>query len=230
MSSVLIKASESGCLSAVIDIVSCLSVENLLLNPQPEERDEVNERRFTLCNAGKKYGDLVMMKELFDIYFYDLEKSSTSATERHDWCKELCVSYRGFKNVLKVREQLMMYCKRLFSKNDPNIGYDLNESSRKIGEDCDELAAILKCFLTGFTKNTAIGMPDRSYRTVSTGETISVHPSSMLFLNKNCPGIMYTEYVFTTKGYARNVSRIELSWLQEVVTNGTAVAKQKVSG
>lgn len=72
-------------------------------------------------------------------------------------------------------------------------------------------------------------MPDRSYRTVSTGEPISIHPSSMLFMNKSCPGIMYTEYVFTTKGYARNVSRIELSWLQEVVTNAAAVAKQKVS-
>lgn len=27
---------------------------------------------------------------------------------------------------------------------------------------------------------------------------------------------MYTEYVFTSKGFARNVSRIELEWLQEV--------------
>ncbi|CCD23708.1 RNA helicase NDAI_0C00470 [Naumovozyma dairenensis CBS 421] len=228
LSSVLIKASESGCLSEVIDIVSCLSVENLLLNPQPEERDEVNERRLTICNGGKRYGDLIMLKELFNVYFYELDKSSSSADERRDWCKELCISYRGFKNVIKVREQLRMYCKRLFGKNDQDL-FIAEEGIPKIGENKDEISKILKCFLTGFTKNCAIGMPDRSYRTVSTGETISVHPSSMLFSNKSCPGIMYTEYVFTTKGYARNVSRIELSWLQEVVNNGTAVAKQKVS-
>ncbi|EJS42982.1 dhr2p [Saccharomyces arboricola H-6] len=224
LSSVLIKASEVGCLSQVIDIISCLSVENLLLNPSPEERDDINERRLSLCNAGKRYGDLIMLKELFDIYFYELGKSQDANSERNDWCKELCISLRGFKNVVRVRDQLRVYCKRLFSSINEE-----NEETRKIGEDSDEISKILKCFLTGFIKNTAIGMPDRSYRTVSTGEPISVHPSSMLFLNKSCPGIMYTEYVFTTKGYARNVSRIELSWLQEVVTNGTAVAKQKIT-
>ncbi|CAI4044753.1 hypothetical protein SKDZ_11G1320 [Saccharomyces kudriavzevii ZP591] len=224
LSSVLIKASEIGCLSQVIDIVSCLSVDNLLLNPSPEERDEVNERRLSLCNAGKRYGDLIMLKELFDIYFYELGKGQDPNSERNDWCKGLCISSRGFKNVIRVRDQLRVYCKRLFSSIDEE-----NEEVRKIGEDRDEISKILKCFLTGFINNTAIGMPDRSYRTVSTGEPISVHPSSMLFLNKSCPGIMYTEYVFTTKGYARNVSRIELSWLQEIVTSGTAVAKQKIA-
>lgn len=235
LSSVLIKASETNCLSEVIDIVSCLSVENLLLNPQPEERDDVNERRLSLCNGGKRYGDLIMMKELFDIYFYELNKDSTSsAGERQGWCKELCLSYRGFKNVVKIREQLRMYCKRLFdttanrSKKFEDDEEEDGLSNRKFGENKDTIESILKCFLTGFTKNTAIGMPDRSYRTVTTGETVSVHPSSMLFLNKTCPAIMYTEYVFTTKGYARNVSKIELSWLQEVVTNGQAVGKQKV--
>lgn len=234
LSSVLIKASESNCLSEVIDIVSCLSVENLLLNPQPEERDEVNERRLSLCNGGKRYGDLIMMKELFDIYFHELNKDSASSIgERQEWCKELCLSYRGFKNVVKIREQLRMYCKRLFDSNDKRTNKFVDDDddelgNSKFGENKDRIESILKCFLTGFTKNTAIGMPDRSYRTVTTGETVSVHPSSMLFLNKACPAIMYTEYVFTTKGYARNISRIELSWLQEVVTNGNAVGKQKV--
>ena len=253
LSSVLIKASECNCLSEVIDIVSCLSVENLLLNPQPEERDEVNERRLSLCNSGRHYGDLIMLKELFDIYFYDLGKEVTPTVERQDWCKELCISYRGFKNVVKIREQLRTYCKWLFDNNskldsgkkrkfndnnssnnkkedDDDEFYDLPFLNKKFGEDKDKIESILKCFLTGFTKNTAIGMPDRSYRTVTTGETVSVHPSSLLFLNKTCPAIMYTEYVFTTKGYARNVSRIELSWLQEVVTNGQAVGKEKIVG
>lgn len=229
LSSVLIRASETDCLKQVIDIVSCLSVENLLLNPQPEERDEVNERRLALCNAGKTYGDLMMMKELFDVYFYELGKGSASATERQNWCKDLAISYRGFKNVIKIREQLRMYCKRLFdSKSDDPYGDNDNSDFTKISESKHEIETILKCFLTGFSKNTAIGMPDRSYRTVTTGEPVSIHPSSIIFLNKRCPAVMYTEYVFTTKGYARNVSRIELSWLQELANSNTAVAKQKV--
>ncbi|CCF57394.1 hypothetical protein KAFR_0C04030 [Kazachstania africana CBS 2517] len=225
LSSVLIRAGETGCLGKVIDIVSCLSVENLLLNPQPEERDEVNERRLSLCTDGKRYGDLIMMKELFDIYFYELDNGTASASERQDWCKELCISYRGFKNVVKVREQLRMYCKKLFNSSDLIDDVD----TRRVGGNNDEVAQILKCFLSGFSKNSAIGMPDRSYRTVTTGETISVHPSSILFLNKSCPAIMYTEFVFTTKGYARNVSRIELAWLQETLHNSTPVVKQKIA-
>lgn len=214
LSSVLISASEHDCLEAVIDIVSCLSVENLMLNPLPEQRDEVNEKRLTLCNEGRQYGDLVMMKELYDIFMNELG----SSLEKQEWCKELCVSYRGFKNVVKIREQLRMYCKHLFPRED--IGAQPTPHA-------PDTATILRCFLTGFAKNCAIGMPDRSYRTVVTGEPISIHPSSMLFLNKQCPAIMYTEYVFTTKGYARNVSKIQLEWLQAVATTN-AVAKEKV--
>jgi ATP-dependent RNA helicase DHR2 len=41
--------------------------------------------------------------------------------------------------------------------------------------------------------------------------------------------IMYIEYVFTTKGYARNVSAIELSWLQEVAPHVMGQAKINVN-
>ena len=71
-------------------------------------------------------------------------------------------------------------------------------------------------FSKGYITNTAVGMPDRSFRTFNTGQLISVHPSSTLFGKPNMDAIMYIEYVFTTKGYARNVSAIELSWLQEI--------------
>ena len=227
LSSVLIRAHDLGCLDQVIDIVACLSVENLLLSPSPEERDEVNERRLQQSNSGLYWGDLILLKDLFDVYFYDLNDRTSATSERKAWCKELCISYRGFKNVVKIREQLRGYCKKLFPnfRNDDDLG---NGVSTKLTESRDEITKILKCFLVGFSKNTAIGMPDRSYRTVVTGETISVHPSSALFMNKQCPAIMYIEYVFTTKGYARNVSRIELSWLQETLHGVAATTKERI--
>lgn len=233
LSCVLIKASETDCINQVIDIISCLSVENLLLNPQPEQRDEVNEKRLSSCNAGKKYGDLIMAKELFDIYFYDLGNGSNATQERKEWCKDLCVSYRGFKNVLKIRSQLKSYCKKIFDNTHlkPDDDDEISGEQFKLNANEDEIKTILKCFLSGFSKNTAIGMPDRSYRTVTSGETISIHPSSLLFGNKQCPAIFYTEYVFTTKGYARNVSRIELSWLQDIVSsNATAMGRRSLKG
>lgn len=87
---------------------------------------------------------------------------------------------------------------------------------------------ILKSFLHGFISNTAIGLPDRSYRTVTTGSLISVHPSSLLF-GKKKDAILYIEFVYTVKGYARSVSAIKLEWLQEIAPKlqGTKVSTEK---
>lgn len=222
LSNVLIHAQETQVLPYVIDIVSCLSVENLVLNPLPEERDEVNERRRALCTLGSKHGDLIMLKELFDMY-----QSLQSNSEKQEWCKQLCVSQRGFKNVIKVREQLTGYMKRLYNEPvESKTKQDTLQPEEDIATNLlqpPDIAGVLKCFLYGFVKNTAIGMPDKSFRTTPTGEPISIHPSSMLFMNSGdeigpCPAILYIEHVFTTKGYARSVSRIELAWLQEIAS------------
>lgn len=213
LSSILLKAYESRSILSVIDVISCLSVESLLINPPVEQRDEVNEKRISICTYGSKYGDLIMMKELYDIY-----TSMNSSSEKQQWCEELYISYRGFRNVEKIKAQLVSYIEQLFHTKIYNIDHDNKEMF--------DITCILKCFLAGFVKNTAIGMPDRSYRTSMTGETISIHPSSLLFTDKSCPGILYTEYIFTTKGYARNVSRIELSWLQEATTHNLGLSKE----
>lgn len=213
LASVLIKAKEYNILNEVIDIVSCLSVDNLLLTPASDKRDEINAIRLDTCSLGSQYGDLIMLKELFDIF-----NSIKESTERKKWCKEIAVSYKGFKNVNRIRKQIKDYMSLLDSNNynDDNSnnylidGYDEYENNSQLN-----VELILKSFLTGFIANTAIGMPDRSYRTVTNGNLISIHPSSLLFGSKK-DAIMYIEFVYTVKGYARNVSAIKLEWLQEI--------------
>ena len=211
LASVLVKAQEYNTLDQVIDIVSCLSVDNLLLTPPSEKRDEINAMRLDVCSLGSQYGDLIMLKELYDIY-----NTIKEPGERKKWCKEMAASYKGFKNVNRIQKQIKDYMNILEDKDsagrlnkvkdptdDTNHGTALN------------VELILKSFLKGFILNTAIGMPDRSYRTVASGNLISVHPSSLLFGSKK-DAIMYIEFVYTVKGYARNVSAIKLEWLQEV--------------
>lgn len=199
LAAVLIQAAEYGVLQTVIDIVSCLSVDNLVLVPSTETRDEINAKRKDTCTLGSRYGDLVMLKELYDIYV-----SFSDNSERRSWCKELGVSYRGFKNVLRIRKQIQGYMSSMVPETDDEEDFDP--------------ALIIKSFLCGFVTNTAIGMPDRSYHTVTTGDLISIHPSSLLF-GKKLDAIMYIEHVYTVKGYARNVSAVELDWLQEAAPN-----------
>jgi ATP-dependent RNA helicase DHR2 len=193
---VLIHAKEDGSnslLSSVLDIVSCLSVEELLVNPHPDLRDEVNERRNTSFGGGKQYGDLIMLKEMYDMY-----RSISNKRARKDWCKSVAVNFKAMRNVEQVRSQLEGY---LQVKSEPTTRYDARN--------------ILKCFLHGFVTNTALGLPDRRYKTIINGQNISVHPSSMLFGQKH-EAIMYAEYVYTSKGYARTVSPIDYDWLGEI--------------
>lgn len=219
LSKVIIEANKNDCLAVVLDIVACLSVENLLLNPSPELRDEVNVRRLAHCSFGAHYGDLVMLKELYDQY-----KSFTATHERLKWCQQLCVSNRGFRNVLKIRAQLQDYVSSLH--------WDVLSTSSFTNCDHKLIQTVIKSFLVAFVRNTAIAIPDRTYKTTLHGESIFIHPSSLLFItgtrissdSKNTPefssllsrppAILYNEYVFTTKGYARCVSRLELEWLQ----------------
>lgn len=251
LSAVLLHALQMGVLGVVIDIVACLSVENLILNVPSingELRDEVNTKRLSYCPKGNHYGDLIAMKEYFDYFRTLMENNDIS--EAKSWCKELFISYKGFKNVLRVREQLKAYMRSTarqdFSlvpqekeKTFLEINQQLDDSSfaTKVGESNDEqvqqsydIAAILKSFLKSYVNNCAIGMPDRSFRSCSTGHLIKIHPSSVLFGKPNKDSIFYIEYVYTNKAYGRICSAIELTWLEEVASHSLGTSKINIAG
>lgn len=239
LSAVLIGASDYGVLQDVIDIVSCLSVDNLVLNigGNGELRDEINYKRRRYCPLGNTLGDLIALKEYFT-YFEKLHREK-NISELKMWCKDLFFSYRGFINVLKVRRQLTDYMITTIKLDDSLNQNEKDAQLKKMkaqlalqssntessGEEEEnfldlkqllDIPLILKSFLKGYALNTAIGMPDRSFRTCATGQLISIHPSSNLFGKSNLDAIMYIEYVYTAKSYGRNCSLIELNWLQEV--------------
>lgn len=233
LSAVLISALDYGVLQDVIDIVSCLSVDNLVLNVggNGELRDEINHKRRQYCPLGIKLGDLISLKEYFTYFKQLLDANNTG--ELKTWCKDLFFNYKGFKNVLKVRRQLTDYMISTVKQDSTLTQNEKDTQLRKLksqveptstDSDDDDFAElkksldipqILKSFLKGYAVNTAIGMPDRSFRTCSTGQLLSIHPSSNLFGKANLDAIMYVEYVYTAKAYGRNCSVIELSWLQE---------------
>ncbi len=231
---VLITAFERAVLRPVVDIAACLLVDNLVMNVATgdgELRDEVNQKRRQYCPRGVQHGDLIALKEYFDTW-RDVCRRGGDAAAR-DWCKELHFSHRGFRNVAKVREQLGEYMRSTIRQDDL-APHERERQLRSLalqlapdeGVDADlDIPNVLKSFLKGYVTNTAIGMPDRSFRTVTTGQLISIHPSLNLFGRANLDAIMYMEYVYTTKGYGRNCLAIELGWLQETSPQLLGAAK-----
>ncbi len=75
----------------------------------------------------------------------------------------------------------------------------------------------MNAFLKGFAANTARLMPDGSYRSVVGNQTVAIHPSSALY-GKKVEAIVYNEFVFTNRSYGRNVSAVQLDWIEAALT------------
>ncbi|KAJ5289727.1 Siderochrome iron transporter 2 [Penicillium atrosanguineum] len=197
---VLLAASENGhdVLIDVIDIISCLSVENIFLNTSSEEKKEAAEaaRR----DLYRREGDHLTM--LSTVRAYASENS-----DRKAWAERHLVSHRAMQAVMDVRKQLRNQCRqaKLLPRDD---GRDHSSDPAPI--------LILQSFLCGFATNTARLVPDGSYRTVVGNQTVAIHPSSVLY-GKKVEAIMYNEFVFTNRSYARGVSAVQMDWVGEAL-------------
>ena len=110
-----------------------------------------------------------------------------------------------------VRKQLLAQCRQAKLLVDKS-----NAVTSSSGLTDTNPVAILKSFLTGFSTNTARIFPDGSYRTLVGNQTVAIHPSSVLF-GKKVEAIMYNEFVFTNRSYARGVSAVQMDWVGEVL-------------
>ncbi|KAF2033293.1 P-loop containing nucleoside triphosphate hydrolase protein, partial [Setomelanomma holmii] len=199
---VLVEAAkpERDCLLDVIDIISALSVENVFLNLVTEERkEEAEEARRELY---RREGDHLTL--LVTVQRYAKER-----TDRKQWCEKHFVSHRAMQNVMNIRKQLQQQCVqlKLLSLGDHHESAAPSEARSQ---------AILQCMLRGFISNTARMMPDGSYKTLMGNQTVAIHPSSVLF-GRKVEAIVFNEFLFTGKAWARGVSAAQLDWVSDVV-------------
>jgi ATP-dependent RNA helicase DHR2 len=216
---VIVEASRtsSECLRDIVDIVSCLTVESIFLNVAAEEkREEAEESRKELY---RRDGDHLTL--LATVRGYASEQ-----TDRKAWSEKYFISHRAMQNVAvsrqhfedhpsnyikDVRKQLFNQCKQLHLLPAEAV---LDDSNGSYSEQRHE--AILKCLLSGFATNTARLTSDGSYKTLVGNQTVTIHPSSVLF-GRKIEAIVFTEYVYTNKSYGRNVSAVRLRWIEEAL-------------
>lgn len=212
---VLIAAAEPAvsCLPEVVDIVAALSSDNLL--PQPVN----DEDRIAMEEVHKAFrrseGDHIMLLEV--VRAYDSATVSSSApTSITSWCDANYISPAAFKNLLDIRKQLRQYCISLSLIDPSSFSFT---SSDAISPDLAQ--RVLKSFLRGFFHQTARAAPDgREYLTVLGHQTVAIHPASIPFgLRKEA--IVYHEYVYTSRPFARWCSAVQLDWIAEAAPAGT---------
>ncbi|EEP76131.1 conserved hypothetical protein [Uncinocarpus reesii 1704] len=198
---VLLAAADHGqrCLQDVIDILSCLSVENIFLSTTSEEKkEEAEEARRDLY---RREGDHLTM--LVTVRAYSAENS-----DRKAWAERHMVSHRAMQAVMDVRKQLITQCKqaKLFDAQQSSDGDKPKAAADPTASESYDPVSILRSFLAGFACNTARLFPDGSYKTIVGNQTVAIHPSSVLF-GRKVEAIVYNEYVFTNRSYARGIAQ-----------------------
>ncbi len=195
---------EHNCLPESIDVIAALSVENIFLNTSTEEKKE--EAEAARRELYRREGDHLTLLAAVQAY-------ATENSDRRAWCEKRFISHRAMQAVMDVRKQLLAQSKSLL----PSTTTTVKSSSPGSGTNAIDLPArLLKAFLTGFVANTARLMPDGSYRTMMGNQTVAIHPSSVLF-GRKCEAVMYNEFVFTQRSYARGVSAVQMDWVGELL-------------
>jgi pre-mRNA-splicing factor ATP-dependent RNA helicase DHX16 len=116
------------------------------------------------------------------------------------FCFESFVQIKSMKRARDIRDQILGLMERCEIELRSNIG---------------DLEGIRKAVASGFFYHTASLQRNGSYKTVKSGQTVHIHPSSGLFeLTPRC--VVYHELVLTSKPMMRVVSEINPEWLVEL--------------
>ena len=223
---------ERDCLLDVIDVISALSSEDsIFFNIATEERREQAEE--ARRNLYRREGD--HMTFLATVQQYAEENS-----DRKAWCERHFVSHRAMQNVMvsipktrkafindrryntitrplssrantsqNIRKQLRQQCSQL--KLLPSAPPAESNSS-------PNMEAILACMLRGFVHNTARLCPDGSYKTFFHNHLVAVHPSSVMHGRKvKAEAIVFSEFLYTNRAYAKKVSAVQMNWVEDVM-------------
>lgn len=182
------------CTSEVLSIVSMLAEAASLFYRPKDKKMHADRAREAFTKPG---GDHLTLLEVF--------RQWSLADYSQQWAKDNFMQYKSLTRARDVRDQLYALCDRV--EIDPDISAAEME---------DPQTAIQKALTAGFFPNAArLNRGGDSYKTVKSNQTVYIHPSSVLHLQRP-KWLLYHELVLTSKEYMRNCMPLEPQWLTEV--------------
>eukprot|EP00250_Pteridium_aquilinum_P014497 c22029_g1_i2 orf=326-2476(+) len=197
----IIMSCEYKCSAEMLAIVAMLSVESIFYQPRGKMDEARAAKQRFLCPDG----DHITLVNVLRAYVSEVEKMGNvnkAGKGIQRWCKENFINGRSLRRALDIYRQIERYLH----------GMGLSTVS------CvDDWMQFRRCLTASFFLNTGRRQPDGTYRAMASGQTVSIHPSSVLFGKKpDC--LIFNELVCTTRHYIRNVTRIDSVWLPELAS------------
>ncbi|KAM0952992.1 putative RNA helicase [Dioscorea sansibarensis] len=202
-SKALILANDFKCLEEMLIVVSMLSVESIFYFP----REKMEEARAARKSFSSPDGDHVTLVNVYHASAECLDKSKmvtskdkTIEKNLKKWCIENFINSRSLRHARDVHSQIQGHVQQM------------GLSATSCG---DDMLQFRRCLTAAFFLNAAMKQPDGMYRALASGQTVQIHPSSVLFRSKpEC--IIFNELVRTNHNYVRNLTRIDPLWLPEL--------------
>lgn len=230
----LLRSTDYSCTKEILTIVSVLSSDHLLLRPNSELAAQASSahRRFA-----SHEGDLPTYLNVYNAWQSEaifvsaskggpkaqsmlLSRDSIKRRFHNDWCHQNFISGRALVRAYEIRRQLEQLC------SCPRNGLNM-DTAASCGAD---QIKYLKCIAAGFFLQAAtrivqtdsggsgrVASSHGRYLTTMGKDTVSIHPTSLLFGRQPPPScVVYSELVATKRTYIRDVTQIKEDWLKEV--------------
>lgn len=203
-----------GVVAETLTIASMLSVGNSIFYTPKDKKIAADHMRRTFYRAG---GDHLTLLQVY----LQWEEANYSRS----WCLDHFIQEKSMQRARDIREQILAMLEYV----------EVDLSSEPNNE-----VAVRKAVTSGYFKNCARLNKTGSYTTIKHPHTVNIHPSSCLFHN-NDEGpdkndkvgqlrktfqnrrsivqpamVLYSELVFTTAEYMRNVIEVDRKWLMEL--------------
>ncbi|XP_048464496.1 probable ATP-dependent RNA helicase DHX35 [Rhincodon typus] len=185
----LLESGNFGCSQEILSIAAMMQIQNVFLVPPNQKSAAVREhRKFAVAE-----GDHLTMLNVYEAFVKHNKNSQ--------WCQKHFLNYKGLIRATTVREQL----KKLLSK------FRVPKKSSEGDPD-----PILRCIVSGFFANAAKFHYSGFYRTIRDDYELHIHPTSVLYGEKEPQWVVYNEIIQTSKYFMRDVTAIQSSWLLEL--------------
>ncbi|XP_034946203.1 pre-mRNA-splicing factor ATP-dependent RNA helicase PRP16 [Chelonus insularis] len=205
----LIVASQLGCTSEILIIVSMLSVPSIFYRPKGREEDSDSAR------------EKFQVPESDHLTFLNVYNQWKSNGYSSSWCNEHFIHAKAMRKVREVRQQL----EEILKQQKMEVV--------SCGTDWD---IVRKCICSAYFHQAARLKGIGEYVNCRTGMPCHLHPTSALFGMGFTPDyVVYHELVMTAKEYMQCVTSVDGHWLAELgpmffsvkETGGCGRAKRK---
>jgi pre-mRNA-splicing factor ATP-dependent RNA helicase DHX16 len=192
LSKMILAAERYGCVDEVLSIAAMLDVQASVFFRPKDRALHADAARANFARGGS--GDHATLLAVYSQW--------RDAGDSAQWCAENFVQARSMKRARDVRAQLEALCERV----------ELRLSSAPGDAD-----AVGKAVTAGYFYHAAKLQRNGAFRTVKTGHTVHIHPSSCLAKEDVPPKwLVFHELVETSKEFMRQVSAIKPEWLTEI--------------